>query len=82
MAGCQKKSVVFPLSMATVRQIHDGQVAFEERGDEIFAVVTDRFGDCHIHRLDYQGLSKAQAVAILQAKLAELEKVRATSTIP
>lgn len=76
--GCQKKSAAFPLSMATVQQIHSGSMSFEERGAAVFVAVTDRFGDCHIHRLDYQGLSKVQAVAILKTKVAELEKAHTT----
>ena len=73
VAGCKGKSSAFPLDLATLEKTHDGRISFEERGGEIFVRVTDRFGDCHIHRLEYQGVSRAKAREILRAKQAELE---------
>ena len=76
-AGCHEKSSAFPLSLATLATIHDGRISFEERRGEIFVHLTDRFGDSHIHLLDYRGVSKEQALEILKAKQVELEKASA-----
>ena len=76
-AGCKEKSSAFPLNLATVEKTHDGRISFEEKRGEIFVYLTDRFGDCHIHLLDYHGVSKEKALEILKAKQAELEKTSA-----
>jgi hypothetical protein len=73
-AGCRRKPSAFPLSLATVGQIHSGRISVEERGGEIFVTVTDRFGDAHIHLLDHQGHSRQDAVEILRRKQSELER--------
>jgi hypothetical protein len=72
--GCREKSSAFPLSFATVEQIHSGGISFKERGGEIFVSVTDQSGDTHIHLLDYQGHSRQEALEILRRKQSELEK--------
>ncbi len=74
-SGCKAKSSAFPLSLATLQQTHSGQIAFEERGGQIFVTVTDEFGDSHIHLLDYRGVSNVKALEILKAKQAELRKM-------
>jgi hypothetical protein len=74
MTGCKQKPSAFPLSLATLEQIHSGQLSFEERDGEVFVSVTDRSGDCHIHRLDYGEHSRQEALDILRKKQTELEK--------
>ena len=77
--GCREKPSAFPLSLATLEKIQDGQISFEVRGDEIFVHVIDRFGDAHIHRLDRQGVSKQKALEILKDKEIELARVNTES---
>ena len=68
-AGCREQSAAFPLSLGTLAKIHDGQItSFEERRGEILVHLTDRFGDGHIHLLDYRGVPKEQALTMLRAK--------------
>ncbi|MCE9518806.1 MAG: hypothetical protein K8R87_04485 [Verrucomicrobia bacterium] len=74
VTGCKQKPSAFPLSLATLEQIHSGQLSYEERDGEIFVSVTDSSGDCHIHRLNHKGHSRLDALEILQKKQTELEK--------
>ena len=71
--GCKSKPSAFPLSMATLGEIHDGRISFEERDGGIFVSITDSSGDRHIHRLDYSGYSKTDALAVLKKKQDEVE---------
>ena len=73
-AGCRGKTSAPGLSLTTVEKTHDGRISFEEKGDEIFVFVTDRFSDGHILQLDYQGHTNQQALDILRRKQIELEK--------
>jgi hypothetical protein len=73
--GYRDKSSALPLSLATVEQIHSGQISFEGTGDEIFVSVTDPSGDRHIHVLDNRGHSRQEALETLRRKQSELEKV-------
>ncbi|MEI8064309.1 MAG: hypothetical protein WCH84_09620 [Verrucomicrobiota bacterium] len=77
-AGCQEKPSAFPLNLATVEQVHSGRLSFKERGDEIFVSVIDRFGDGHIHILNYQGQTKPRALEALRKKQTELEKTESS----
>lgn len=74
--GSQTSSA-FPLSLTTLEQVHDGSISFEERRGEIYVHMTDRLGDGHIHILNHEGVSKAEALEILKAKQQELERERA-----
>ena len=69
-------SSAFPLSLATLKQIHDGGISFEEKSGKIYVHITDRFGDGHIHLLNYEGISRARALEILKAKQQELEDTK------
>ena len=73
---CKREPAAFPLSLQTVRQLNPAnttQISFEERGGEIFVSVTDKHGDRHIHRLNYEGVSKREALDLLKQKMSELE---------
>jgi hypothetical protein len=72
--GCKHKPSAFPLSVASLGEIHSGQISYEEHDGEIFVSITDPSGDCHIHRLDYSGYSKQAALEVLTVTQAELEK--------
>ncbi len=63
----------FPLSLTALEQIDSGQIWFEEKDGEIHVRVTDRFGDAHVHRLDYGDMPREKALEILKAKQAELQ---------
>jgi hypothetical protein len=52
------------------------QISFEERGGEIFVTVVDKYGDGHIHKLSYEGISKQKALEMLKQKQTELETRR------
>jgi len=75
--GCgQQQSSAFPLSIETVRQMNStntAQILFQERGGEIFVTVVDKYRDGHIHKLSYDGISKQQALELLEQKQTELE---------
>ena len=74
-SGCQPQSSAFPLSLQTVHKLDPSnttQMSFEEKGGEIFVSVTDKHGDGHIHQLSHEGVSKQQALEILQRKQNEL----------
>ena len=51
-AGCRGKTSAPGLSLTTVEKTHDGRISFEEKGDEIFVFVTDRFSDGHIGSIE------------------------------
>jgi hypothetical protein len=73
--GCNAKSAGFPLSVQQVRQMsptNSETISFEERRGEILVSVTDKYGDSHIHRLEFGTLSKQQALDLLKQKQAEL----------
>lgn len=77
--GCKSQASAFPLSLETVRKLDPTntiQISYEENGGEIFVSITDKGGDCHIHKLSYEGISKQQALEILKQKQAELETRR------
>ena len=77
--GCKPQSSAFPLSLGTVRKLdptNTAQIAFEEKGGEIFVSVTDKQGDGHCHKLSHEGISKQQALEILKQKQNELETRR------
>ena len=77
-----QKSTAFSLSLATLEQIHDGQItSFEERGSNIFVHLVDRFGDGHIHLLNHEDVTEQKALARLKAKQQELERARAEQVI-
>jgi len=79
-AGCgPHQSSAFPLSVETVRQLsptNTAQISFQEHGGEILVTVVDKSGDSHIHRLNYEGISRQQALELLKQKQAELETRR------
>ena len=78
-AGCKPRSTAssaIPLTIQSVRQMsptNATHISCEERGGEIFVSVTDRFGDAHIHKLTYEGISRQQALEVLKQKQTELE---------
>ena len=77
--GCKPRSSASPLTIQSVREIEPvnrTQISFEEKGGEIFVSVIDKYGDTHLHRLTYEGVSKEQALEILKQKKAELETQR------
>jgi hypothetical protein len=65
----------------SLAQIHDGSISFEEKRGKIFVHMADPFGDGHIHLLNYEGVSKANALEILKAKQEELERARAEHSV-
>jgi hypothetical protein len=73
--GCKSKPSGFRVGVETVQQIRDGQISFEEKNEDIFVSITDRYGDCHLHVLDHKGIPREKALAILKQKQMEL-KVR------
>jgi hypothetical protein len=73
VSGCKQQPTGFPLSIATVQKIDSGSIDFEEEQGKIIVRVTDKFRDSHIHILDHDGMTKADALAILEAKQAELK---------
>jgi hypothetical protein len=48
-------------------------ISFEERHGDIFVTVVDKYKDGHIHKLNYAGVSKQEALAVLKQKQSELE---------
>ncbi len=78
--GCKQKPSAFPLSLATLGEIHSGQISYEERDGGIFVSISDSSGDRHIHRLDYSGNSRQDALEVLKKKQAELEKAEHQDT--
>lgn len=72
-SGCKPEPSGFPLSIATVQKIDSGSIEFEERQGKIVVFVTDEFGDSHIHILNHDGMSKADALAILAEKQEQLQ---------
>ncbi len=80
--GCGPRSTAssaIPLTMQSLREItptNSTHISFEEKGGEIFVSVADRFGDAHIHKLIYEGISRQQALEILKQKQTELEAQR------
>jgi hypothetical protein len=73
-AGCNPEPSGFPLSIGTVQKIESGSLNYEEREGKIMVSVVDRFGDCHIHVLNHDGMTKAQALSILKTKQEDLKK--------
>ena len=76
VTGCSEQSSAFPLSLQQVRQMsptNSMHISFEERGGKIFVSVIDKFGDSHIHNLDFSGVTKQQALEVLKQKQTELE---------
>lgn len=73
--GRMGKSSAVPITLATIEQIDSGEISFEQRrSGEIFVHVIDRFGDGHIHVLNYEGVSTTKALEILTAKQREMEE--------
>ena len=75
MTGCREQASAFPLSLQQVRQMsptNSMHISFEERGGKIFVSVIDKFGDSHIHNLDFGGVTKQQALEVLKRKQTEL----------
>jgi len=81
IVGCKPEPTGFPLSVATLQRIDSGSIVFEERQGKIVVSVTDKFGDSHIHLLNHDGMSKAEALAILKRKQVEL-KTRNPNQVP
>lgn len=73
ISGCKPEPTGFPLSIPTVQKIDSGSLVFEERQGKIMVSITDKFGDCHIHILNHDGMAKADAIAILKRKQQELK---------
>ncbi len=79
MTGCREQTSAFLLNLQQVRQMsptNSMHISFEERSGKIFVSVVDKFGDSHIHNLDFGGVSKQQALEFLKQKQTELETHR------
>lgn len=77
--GCKPRASAFPLTIQSVREldpINQTRISFEEKGGQILVSITDKDGDAHLHRLNYEGVSKEQALEVLKQKKAELETRR------
>jgi len=68
ICGCDKCVSGFPINISTVQKIDSGSFGYEERQGKIIVAVTDKYGDCHMHILNYDGMLKADAIAILESK--------------
>lgn len=65
----------FPLSMATLESLTDGSVGvFKVGRGQVLVTVVDPYGDAHVHVLNHDGMSEADALARVAKKKAELDK--------
>ena len=78
--GCRPKGGGFPLSVATLQTIDSGSIEFEAKHGRIFVRTVDKYHDCHIHVLNYDGMSKAEALALLKKKQLELKAKNPNNT--
>jgi len=62
------------LDLALLERITDGTISHELRWGRIFVTTVDKFGDGHIHLLHHPGISKRDALRIVQKTEAELKQ--------
>ena len=74
ISGCSPKPSALTISILTVVKMDSGSLEFEERQGRIMVSVTDKSGDCHVHLLNHAGMTKADALAVLEAKQGELKR--------
>ena len=82
ISGCKQKPTGFPLNIPTVQKIDSGSIDFKEKQGTILVGVTDKFGDHHIHILNHDGMTKADALAILKTKQEELKSKKPEQPVP
>jgi hypothetical protein len=79
--GCRPKGGGFPLSVETLQKIDSGSIEFEAKHGRIFVRTVDKFHDCHVHVLNYDGMSKSEALALLKKKQQELKAKNPNNTL-
>jgi len=77
VCGCARESPAFTLDVEMLAKLGPETTAgitYEEKGDELFVLVTDRYGDGHTHRLVLGNATRAQALELLRKKQIELQR--------
>jgi hypothetical protein len=82
-SGCKPAPSSCPtISLQEVQAMSSGHiVGYEEKGGEILVSIGDKYRDCHIFLLQHPGVTREEAIAILQAKQVELDRNRNTLPI-
>ena len=73
LQACKLDAGGFPLDVTTLREINSGSIEFEKKHGRIFVRVIDKYRDCHIHVFNHEGMTKAEALALLKEKQKELK---------
>ncbi len=68
------KKYPMTIELKTIEQMQKGRILVEEKMGEILVTVVDRSGDAHIFLLKHEGVSKNEALEILNKKKLELNK--------
>ncbi len=78
-AGCAREPLAPTLTLGTVGQLsskNTASLAYQDDAGSVFVTVVDKHGDARVHRLDFTGATKGQALELLMRKQAELEQRR------
>ena len=66
------KNYPMQIELKTIEGFQEGKIIIEENFGEIFLTVGHKYGDAHIHLLKLEGVSKTEALKILNDKKQEL----------
>jgi len=74
--GCDGKPVAPPISIAQIQRIDSGSIRFNARDETIVVTVVDKFGDSNSYILNHEGLTRTEAIGLLEKKRAALQAAK------